>query len=122
MKTTQTLDDILGQEIWDSRDLFERLDELEADEDRDEDEETELARLKAVAAEGETFADWSYGEGFIRDSYFTEYAQDLAEDIGAVQADASWPNSYIDWEAAAEALKMDYTSIEIDGVTFWARS
>ena len=41
--------------------------------------------------------------------------------MGAVPRDAGWPTSYIDWERAADALKMDYTSIEADGRTFWVR-
>lgn len=37
-----------------------------------------------------------------------DYAQQFAEDIGAVDPDASWPNSYIDWERAARDLFLDY--------------
>ena len=64
--------------------------------------------------------DW-YPITLIRDSYFEDHARELADEIGAVKADASWPNNFIDWDAAANALKMDYTSTEIDGVTYWYR-
>lgn len=64
---------------------------------------------------------WTYGVTLIRDSYFEDYAQQMAEDIGAINRDATWPLNHIDWEAAAEALKGDYTSAEFDGVTYWAR-
>jgi hypothetical protein len=86
------------------------------------DEGKELAALKALADEAEGYApDWRYGEALIRDSYFTEYAQQLADDIGAINSDASWPNNCIDWERAARELQMDYTQVEFDGVTYWIR-
>lgn len=120
--TTKTLDELKYSDVFDSRDVIERISELEDQEQRDEEETAELAILQAFADEAEGYAaDWQYGEGFIRDSYFKEYAQELADDIGAVDSDAAWPNSYIDWDAAADALQMDYTSIELDGVTFWCR-
>jgi antirestriction protein len=49
------------------------------------------------------------------------YAQDFAEDIGAIDRNAGWPLGCIDWEAAADELKSDYSSIEFDGVTYWVR-
>ena len=39
-----------------------------------------------------------------------DYAYDLAEELGAVPAEHSWPASYIDWEAATRDLFMDYSS------------
>ena len=57
----------------------------------------------------------------IRDSYFEEYAQELAEDCGMVNKDQSWPNNCIDWGRAARELLVDYTSIEFDGVTYHTR-
>lgn len=76
---------------------------------------------KEFCEEGESLSDWTYGETLILDDYFQTYAQQLADDIGAVKGEG-WPNHCIDWEAAAEELKMDYTAIEIDGTTYWARS
>lgn len=111
------------EDIIDSRDVIARIEYL-SDEDytRSAMEETELATLRALASEGEGCADWEYGEALIRDSYFEDYARELAEDIGAIDRKATWPNQYIDWEAAAEALQQDYTSIDFDGVTYWVRS
>jgi hypothetical protein len=89
---------------------------------QNEDDAKELKALTELAEEAEDYAsDWRYGETLIRDSYFEDYARDLAEDIGAIKEDASWPNNFIDWEAAREALKQDYTSVEFDGVTYWVR-
>lgn len=58
---------------------------------------------------------------FIRDSYFKTYAEELAEDIGAISREERWPACHIDWEAAARALQIDYTSGEYEDVTYWAR-
>ena len=57
----------------------------------------------------------------IADDYFETYAQELAEDIGAIGRDASWPLSYIDWTAAADALKLDYFVVEFAGQDYWTR-
>lgn len=62
------------------------------------------------------------GVGLIRDDYFVTYAEELADDIGAINKKAEWPNNFIDWDAAAEALQQDYSAIEWDGVTYWVRS
>jgi antirestriction protein len=45
-----------------------------------------------------------------------EFAQELAEEIGAVNHSASWPNNCIDWERAARDLMYDY--FEMDGHYF----
>lgn len=41
---------------------------------------------------------------------FIAYAMDLADEIGAIPAEHSWPQSYIDWDAAARDLAMDYST------------
>lgn len=63
-----------------------------------------------------------------RDDYFPRFAEQFADDIGVVNDPARWGNGntpwplmHIDWEAAAEDLKQDYSSVEIDGVDFWFR-
>lgn len=82
----------------------------------------ELRPFKELAEEAAGYApDWEYGETLIRDSYFETYAQELAEDIGAINKDAQWPNSCIDWEQAARELQMDYTCVSFDGVEYWIR-
>ena len=81
----------------------------------------ELKTLQALASKAEGYSDWKYGATLIRDSYFEEYAQELAEDIGATDKEQRWPLNHIDWNAAAEELQGDYTSVEFDGVTYWIR-
>ena len=86
-------------------------------------EEEELKLLKALAEEGDgATSEWSDGATLIRYSYFERYAEELADDIGAIDKNAGWPLCHIDWEAAADALKIDYTSIEFDSVDYWVRS
>jgi hypothetical protein len=85
-------------------------------------EAEELTALKALAGEAEWYSvDWRHGVTLIRESYFTTYARDLAVDIGAVSDDAKWPCTCIDWDEAADELKMDYTSVDFDGVTYYVR-
>ena len=82
----------------------------------------ELQSLEALAKESANYApDWEYGEALIRDSYFEEYAEELASDIGAINRESNWPNNHIDWEAAARELQQDYTCVEFDGVSYWVR-
>ena len=88
----------------------------------DEDEGAELRALLALQEDAEDYCpDWKHGAGLIRDSYFMAYAQELAEDIGAIDPKATWPNDCIDWERAAGELQMDYTSVDFDGVEYWVR-
>lgn len=111
--------------VIDSRDIIARIRELERDTDNEiasEDDAEELRVLRALQDEAGPYCEWADGATLIRDSYFVEYAQELAEDIGAIGHDLPWPACHIDWDAAADALKMDYTSVEFDGETYWVRS
>lgn len=117
----------------DSRDLQERLEELEAMEEAyresvgtsmpeaplDDDETAELAELRELADE---VTEWEYGATLIPTYAFEDYARELAEDIGAVDKEASWPNCHIDWEAAADSLSQDYTEVTYQGTDYYVRS
>lgn len=128
--------------ILDSRDVINRIKDLEDereilqdaidecpdDEDCKQDlvdwndvEGDELAILKILAEEAEYSPDWHYGETLIRDSYFTEYAQQFAEDIGAIEDNTQWPCTCIDWELAASELQVDYMRVDFDGVDYWIK-
>ncbi len=65
--------------------------------------------------------DYRYGAAVIADSYFEEYAQQLADDLGLINSEANWPTCHIDWEAAADSLKQDYTSFTFAGQDWWVR-
>jgi hypothetical protein len=122
MAEPQNADDVI-----DSRDVIETIAELieqrESETDPwSQDDADYLATLEALADEASGYAeDWEYGETLIRDSYFEDYAMQLADDIGAIDAKAAWPLTCIDWEQAAQELQMDYTAVEFDGVTYWVR-
>lgn len=79
-----------------------------------------LSELQGMRGDKQFDGDW-FPSMLIRDSYFQDYAQELAEDCGMVNDNAAWPNNCIDWELAARELRHDYSSVEIDGVTYWTR-
>ena len=98
---------------------FMALNEATAElEDWQDENQEELEELRQLADE---IPEWRHGETLINDDYFVEYAQDLAEDVCGMNRDQPWPYSYIDWDAAAEALQMDYSSCEYQGETYWFR-
>lgn len=124
---------ITADEVLDSRDILERLGELEdlrSDHEGGKEawaaefpeEAQELAALAALDAECSSVPDWSYGETLIRDDYFETYAEELADDIGAIKRDAAWPLNCIDWEKAARQLQQDYTDVQFLGSTYWVRA
>jgi hypothetical protein len=82
--------------------------------------ESLLSECKGAGGDEQWEGDW-YPGTLIRDSYFEDYAQELADDIGAINSEARWPNDCIDWQRAARELQMDYSSVEFDGVTYWTR-
>ncbi len=109
------------QDYIDSRDIAERIDYLESlEEDIDEIDKVELELLKSLEEEAAT-SEWSFGVTLIRESYFEEYAEELASDIGAISSDDTWPLNHINWEAAANELLIDYSQIDFDGVTYYFR-
>lgn len=124
MTTTTRIDNTM--DIIDSRQIIERITELEdweqITEEMDSDDREELEALRALVAEAEGYSpDWSYGVPLIRDTYFEEYAQQTAEDTCPISGGMPnhWPFDCIDWKRAARELQQDYTSIEFDDVTYW---
>lgn len=140
--TNQQID--LTADMLDVRDLIARVEELQ-DEivtfSEDEDDErrarawgeanpedaqelaaltTILEELKGYGGDEQWRGDW-YPVLLIRDSYFKEYARQLAEEIGEYDPQAQWPLNCVDWERAARELQIDYSTVEINGVTYWYR-
>jgi hypothetical protein len=113
----------------DTRDLAERLEELESrdadvytsipEEPLDEDERAELAELQILRNDVSEFDD---GATLIREDDFESYARELAEDIGAIPLDASWPLTCIGWEQAAQELAHDYSTVTYDGEHWFYRA
>ncbi|AOK28898.1 MULTISPECIES: hypothetical protein [Burkholderia] len=129
-----------NDDIIDVRDITDRVEELrESREEYDEQhgagawakiedgEPQELEALESLlddirgyGGDHQWEGDW-YPLMLIRDSHFEEHAVQLAEDIGAIDSSAKWPNNCIDWAQAARELQHDYSSVEFDGVTYWHR-
>lgn len=117
-----------NDDVIDSRDVIERIEELEDELEGIppsdlQDERDELVILRTLAEQGEEYApDWRYGETLIRDSYFTECCEDLCKEIGAIPENTpTFITNNIDWDGVAEDLKIDYTEIEYDDVTYLIR-
>jgi hypothetical protein len=133
-------------DVIDSRDIVERIEELESmqedfqldndlqpyagegmneeekwNEWEETDEWEELKILLELQEQCEGYCDWRDGATLVRDTYAQQYAQQLAEDIGAIPSDLSWPCTCIDWEDATDELLQDYTSVDYDGVAYWVR-
>jgi hypothetical protein len=138
-----------ADDVIDSRDVIARIEELQNEKDNfqdenelpnsdlldmteeqniqwmewdESDEGQELKALIDLQNDANGSPDWEYGETLIRDSYFEDYAQELAEDIGAINKDATWPNDCIDWKKAASELQYDYMQVNFDGVDYWIRA
>lgn len=115
-----TLSDLSSHDILDTRQLQDVIDDIESidEEERDDDQK---ATLKALEELSDDIGEWLHGNTLIRESYFQEYAEQTADDIGAIDRNATWPCNCIDWERAAAELQQDYSSCEIDGTTFYYR-
>lgn len=105
----------------DSRDIEARIDWLEEQDKTDPNEQDELVDLTAFR-ESVGSNEWGYGITFIHDAFFSEYAEECARDIhGDAIYLGEWPMCHIDWDAAAEYLKMDYSSVDLDGTVYFFR-
>lgn len=119
------------EDLIDVRDVIARVEELDSERDDNDklpaEEEQEfsdlydlLSELRGCGGDYQWQGDW-FPITLIRDTYFAEYARELAEGIGAINKDAVWPNNCIDWERAARELQHDYSEVEYLGVTYWYR-
>lgn len=108
-------DDELADKIYD---LEQKIEDAKNEIDAIE---SELNPVREFAETAKAYSsDWNYGTQIINDDYFVEYAQQVADDMGLGNMDM-WPFDHIDWESAADALKMDYTAVEFNGNTYWVK-
>ena len=132
-----------NDDIIDSRDIIERIEELESElesywEDKEttlsfeyalqdkinfpglEDEFEELDILKTLAEECEQYSsDWQYGETLIHRDYFEQYMDEMVEDCYELPKDMPyWMSIKLDYDA----LEQDYTSVDFNGEEFLIRS
>jgi hypothetical protein len=124
------------------QDLLEEFDELEDDRDvegmktvhesiheKEEnivDAEDELEVWKTENAERllalqELSEEVNLSDAFlIHEDDFTDYTEDLCKDCGYISDDfPSWIE--IDWDATADNVRMDYTSVDFDGESYLVR-
>lgn len=87
-----------------------------------QEEAEEYMWLENLIDECDGVVDWKYGATLIREAIFEDYARELAEDIGAIDSNATWPLQHINWTEAAEALRMDYTEVDFGGVAYLVRN
>jgi arginyl-tRNA synthetase len=67
-------------------------------------------------------SEWDDGATLIRESYFTEYAEELCRDIGDTPRNLPWYiDNNIDWEGVADDLKNDYATVDFDGISYYIR-
>ncbi len=139
MKTNREIEISNSDDMIDVRDVIARIEQLEplresgpvdiGEDDNETDQDTLFAELKALeglmdemkgyGGDEQWRGDW-YPISLIRDSYFVEAMQELCEDIGDMPK--GFPHyMVIDWEATADNLRADYSSVEFDGVTYWYR-
>lgn len=149
-----------SDDVIDSRDIIERIEELESTLEAAHDQETEegatnldfdewleavikdqsaahaheywddaneLRTLQALASEAEDSPDWVYGETLINEAYFTDYIEQLIDDCYEMPKEINsgdWPYRHItiDYAAAAEEAKVDYSEVTFDGVIFLIRA
>jgi hypothetical protein len=137
-----------NDDIIDTRDVQERIEELQQELDLDEDGEPneydaederpepldpdvkseleeELEELMELKREVSSYSGDRFEDGatLIAEEHFEDYAKELAEDLhGEAIRQAAWPFDNIDWDAAADDLKVDYTKVEFRGYDFWVRN
>jgi hypothetical protein len=127
-----------NQDTYSIDDLRERFDELEAMHDAII-EEHGLDPADDKGAVVTALADWDaeYGEEFttlqtiideadrynvetlISEDHFEDYCQDIIEDCYDLRGIPEFVKNCIDWEGVAAAMAQDYSTIDVDGVTYY---
>ena len=113
-------------DLIDVENLIERFEEMRDSEDAPEDAayfcmvEDLLRELAGNGGDVQWEGEW-YPAVLIHEDYFTDYTRELMMDCEMLPRDLpEWVE--IDWESTACNVRvMDYTSIEVDGVTYWYR-
>ena len=94
---------------------------LDVEEELDEWQEENQEELEELTSLSEEICEWQDGATLIPEDKFTEYCQELLEDIGDLPRDL--PHYIIiDWEATADNLKADYIEVEYQGTTYLVRN
>lgn len=138
MRTTDpkwsSVDDLVSEDIFDSRDVEEAInfyeskaqdaiDEPDENEPLDEEEAALLAAM--IEVRDACGSEWRHGVGYVRESHWKDYCEEYAGDVGLIEqmtgGDSNPLAQCIDWEAWADLMAHDYSTVEIDGATFYYR-
>lgn len=91
-----------------------RITDLEGKSDLTVNEHAELEELRSLLSQA-GHKDFTA----VRKDYWADYVREYAEDIhGDMEG---WPFNRIDWEDAADDLRVDYASTDFAGTTFYVR-
>lgn len=112
--------------VIDSRDIIERIEELEANSDEegdglDNDEREELALLNEFKDTFEQYGEWEDGAQLISANYWIEYVQEMLEDTGEIPRDLPHYIA-IDWEKTADNISYDYSIDDVGGESWYVRN
>lgn len=81
--------------------------------------ESLLADIRGCGGDHQWHGDW-YPVTLIHENYFVEAMKVLVQDVGDLPRDI--PDYIeIDWDATAENLRTDYSSVDFDGQEYWYR-
>lgn len=124
----------LTNDVVDSRDLQERIEKLycfivmsdfRKEKLKDSNEQIELSQLLKFKKDcDDCEEDFIHSLTIVNEDYWEEYAEDFAKDCGYVdneRGNNNPLNDCIDWKAWADKIKQDYTELEYDGDTYYAR-
>ena len=92
------------------------VDAIEALNEWDDEYKEELDELYTLRDE---IPGWRHGETLIAEEDFAEYTKQLVDDLYGVEN--HWPLNHIDWDAAADEFKSDYSTVEYQGTTYLYR-
>ena len=108
--------------------------DLDVDEDEEERDELECElenlrdELEGLKEEAEDIFElrddcnhYARGNALINEDHFVDYIRQMAEDMDGIDT-SNWPYDHINWDEAAEALRVDYTTITWRGNDFYVRS
>lgn len=86
------------------------------------DEIVEITDIEKIEDEVSS-SEWDYGITFIPEDEFEAYCEELVKDIGDLPKNLpSYIANNIDWEGVADDLRVDYSEVEYQEVTYLFRN